>query len=71
MTPDIKECVKGVVKFEYYRGQELWYVCENGFKFPVPISDIGEATFLSEDRAMLFMRYIRKYIDSVKKEEQE
>lgn len=33
------------------------------FIFPVPISDIGNATFLAQDKAILFMRYIRKHLD--------
>ena len=37
----------------------------SGFRFPVPISDAGTATFLAEDRAMLFMRYIRRQIADV------
>lgn len=69
---DIKEMVGGSkkVKFAYYRGGSLWYEAENGFKFPVPVSDIGEATFLAEDRAMLFMRYIRKELEEQKKAEE-
>ena len=48
---------------------ELWYRTECGFKFPVPISeDAGNTTFLVEDRAMLFMRYIKKQIVAVKAE---
>ena len=48
------------VRFCYYRDSQLWYETECGFRFPVPIGDAGTATFLSEDRAILFMRYIRK-----------
>lgn len=59
---DLKEHVKGQVSFEYYRDGNLWYVTESGFKFPVPIDDIGNATFLARDKAMLFMRYIRKHM---------
>lgn len=33
-----------------------------GPEFPVPISDIGNATFLAFDKAILFMRYIRKHL---------
>jgi hypothetical protein len=69
MNPDIKDCIKGNVSFEYCRGNNLWYSCENGFVFPVPIDDIGEATFLKTDRAMLFMRYIRKYLAEISKEQ--
>ena len=48
------------VRFAFYRDGELWYETECGFRFPVPIADAGTATFLAEDRAILFMRYIRK-----------
>lgn len=64
---DIKDMVKDdqVVRFQYYRDGQLWYASENGFEFPVPIEDIGNATFLAEDRAMLFMRYIRKHLNTI------
>lgn len=54
------------VHFQYYRAGELHYKTESGFQFPVPISDIGDATFLAEDKAILFMRYIRKQLDLLK-----
>jgi hypothetical protein len=50
------------VRFSFYRDGQLWYETECGFRFPVPIEEAGTATFLSEDRAILFMRYIRKYM---------
>jgi hypothetical protein len=53
------------VRFSFYRDGQLWYETECGFRFPVPISDAGTATFLVEDRAMLFMRYIRKQISAL------
>ena len=59
------------VYFEFYRKNELWYRTECNFKFPVPIKDTGDGTFLIEDKAMLFMRYIRKQIESYKAENQE
>lgn len=60
--PDIKECIKGTVTFSYYRSGQLWYTCGNGFIFPVPVDDTGDAKFEATDKGMLFMRYIRKYI---------
>jgi len=64
----IKNRVKNKkVIFEYYRDNALWYSCEDGFMFPVPIEDIGNATFLREDKAMLFMRYLRKYMNTIEK----
>lgn len=62
----IKEMVKDKkVNFLFYRTGELWYTTECGFEFPVPISDTGDGVFLSSDRAILFMRYIRKHIDYI------
>lgn len=62
--PNIKDCVKGTVKFLYYRAGELYYQCDNGFVFRVPIDDTGTAAFKAEDKSMLFMRWIRKEIES-------
>jgi len=56
------------VTFVRYRKGELIYVTECGFEFPVPINDTGDATFLSQDKAMMFMRYIRKHIAEVENE---
>ena len=53
------------VRFSFYRDGYLWYATECGFRFPVPVSEAGTATFLAEDRAILFMRYIRKQVASV------
>lgn len=60
----IKDMVKDgqKVKFLFYKSHELWYVTETGFEFPVPTYDTGDGTFLAEDKAMLFMRYIRKHV---------
>jgi len=61
------------VRFCFYRDGQLWYETECGFQFPVPIGDTGTATFLAEDRAILFMRYIRKYmavLDNARRETQ-
>jgi hypothetical protein len=55
------------VRFSFYRDGQLWYETECKFLFPVPIEEAGTATFLAEDRAILFMRYIRKHMDVVEK----
>lgn len=61
------------VYFLFYRDMSLYYVTDpsddfpEGLEFPVPISDIGNATFLATDKACLFMRYIREHLESVKK----
>jgi hypothetical protein len=68
-TRTIKEMVgkNQKVVFRFYRDGQLWYATECDFEFPVPISEAGTATFLAEDRAILFMRYIRKYMEFLKK----
>lgn len=60
----IKEMVKDnkQVFFAFYKDGNLWYRHEEGFEFPVPIEDVGTATMLNQDKAMLFMRYIRKHL---------
>lgn len=64
---NIKDMVSGgkLVRFAFYRSGDLWYRTDCGFEFPVPISDAGDAVFLAEDRAILFMRYIRKHIAAI------
>lgn len=55
------------VRFNFYKEGELWYITEDGFEFPVPIADTGNGIFLAEDKAMLFMRYIRKHLEFIAK----
>lgn len=58
----IKDMVKNgkQVEFQFYRKGSLYYSTECGFIFPVPIDDTGDGQFNRTDKAMLFMRYIRK-----------
>jgi hypothetical protein len=69
----IKEMVKDhrKVRFSFYTDRELWYITEDGFEFPVPIEEVGNATFMAEDRAILFMRYIRKHMEMLDKARKE
>ena len=63
---DIKEIVKdNEVRFAKYRRGYAYYtvrVPSQGidYMFPVPISDVANATLHATDKAMVFMRYIRK-----------
>ena len=59
----LTEMVKGRVRFLFYRAGELWYRTDvDGFEFPVPIADTGDAVFGVEDKGMFFMRWIRKHL---------
>lgn len=67
----LKECIQGKVQFQFYRKGNLYYTCDNGFQFRVPIEDCGDASFNREDKAILLMRYIRKEIKLQDGEENE
>lgn len=43
----------------------LYYETEKGLIFEVPISDTGDAVFKPEDKAIMFMRWIRKEIQRI------
>ncbi len=67
MKIDIKRAVTNnrKVTFAYYRDNSLWYVTEFDDLFSVPIDDIGNATFNREEKAILLMRYMRKWNESI------
>lgn len=66
--PTLKELVAGdkQVKFVAYRKGNLHYETDCGFEFIVPIEDCDDGVFLNVDRAMFFMRYIRKQLEANK-----
>ncbi len=64
---NIKDIVKdNTVRFVRYRQGVAYYgvsvPTEGDYIFPVPLEDIGDATLELEDKAILFMRYIRRAI---------
>ncbi|MBF0207908.1 MAG: hypothetical protein HQK53_13590 [Oligoflexia bacterium] len=74
MNLTIKEIIKdNYVKFSRYRKGILYYhvvilrdVNEDDagiYDFPVPIDDCGDADFPASDKAIMFMRYIRKALE--------
>lgn len=57
----LKNRVSGKVKFLFYQAGQLWYECEDGFRFSIEVpGDTGTGRFLAEDKGLYFMRYIRK-----------
>lgn len=64
---NLKEMVSDnkMVSFVEYRQGNLWYTTEDGFKFPVPMEDVGTATFHATEKALLMMRYIRKHLQTI------
>lgn len=72
MMIDVKRAVSDnrTVTFSHYRDGELWYETAFGEIFPVPIDDVGNAVLTKEDKALLFMRYMRKWNAQVNDERQ-
>jgi hypothetical protein len=61
---NITELVKNKTAcFVHYRDGYFIYETEDGFQFPVPLADIGTATLLAEDKALFFMRWIRRHLE--------
>ena len=65
---NIKEVVKdNTVRFSYLRAGVAYYSVDvkgTEYTFPVRLDDLGEATLLAEDKAIFFMRYIRKALEN-------
>jgi len=57
------------VHFYFAKGTQLWYITDDDFVFPVPFSDMGDGKFLPSDKAIIFMRYIRKQLKRVEEED--
>lgn len=75
----IKQMVRdeNQAEFAYYRDRQLWYevmymddmMMPHKFLFPVPIEDIGNATFGRAEKALLMMRYIRKHLKTLEEQD--
>lgn len=67
MNTNITQLIKNnTVLFDSYRQQHFYYRIahnEKSFIFPVPIDDVGTATLLATDKAIVFMRWIRKSME--------
>lgn len=59
------------VSFTHFVNGEFWYQTVDGFAFPVPLADLGNATLLASDKATLFVRYIRKHLALLAQAKQE
>ena len=60
---ELKFYLEGKCEFQFYKDSQLWYRTQFGsFVFPVPVEDIGTATFNRIEKSSLMMRYIRKHL---------
>ncbi len=64
---DIKRAVSENrrVQFDFYRAGFLYYQTEFGELFSVPIDDVGDATFNQNEKAIMLMRYMRKWNEAL------
>jgi len=68
MKRQLGELIKNKsVQFRFYRQGYLHYETEDGFEFTVPLEETGDATFKSEDKAIFFMRWIRRQLELAEK----
>jgi len=61
-----------VVRFAYFRDGDFWYQHEDGLLFSISLQEAtsSKVTFLAEDRAMLFMRWIKRFIEQAKRDKE-
>jgi ribosomal-protein-alanine N-acetyltransferase len=66
---DIKDIIRdNQVRFLRFRQGYLYYAVTvpgepADYMFPVPVADVGDATLQAQEKAILFMRYIRKAME--------
>lgn len=68
IEPPLKAFVsnrKNMVEFSFFRQGHFFYEVQDDntgveYQFPVPIEDVGSATIMALDKAITFMRWIRK-----------
>lgn len=61
----LTEHVRGKSRFSHARAGHLYYLTDTGLEFPIPFSDMDDATFQVEDKSLLFMRWIRAHLKTV------
>jgi hypothetical protein len=69
----LKQRVKNIVKFKFFEDYTLVYECFDGFEFKIPAKDTvneqgAQPRFNAEEKRIIFMRWIRKEMESQLKE---
>ena len=64
-TETLKSRVKGYVNFSFFRDGTLWYVCQDGWEFSIPMEDTmnsqgSSPTFDAQMKGIYCMKWIRK-----------
>jgi len=61
----LKSRVGDYINFSFFRDGQLWYVCNDGWEFPIPVEDTNNAqgsapTFSAQMKGISLMRWVRK-----------
>ncbi len=63
----LKELIVGKkAKFVEFHSETLFYDIE-GFRFPVPIYELQGASVKSEEKASVFLRWVKRTLDEINK----
>lgn len=67
----LKFRIKHVVTLSHYRNGEVWYVCADGFKFPVQVpADVGDAELKATERGGSMMKFIKRQMKLIESSKQ-
>lgn len=63
-TEILKNRVKGYINFSFFRDGKLWYVCEDGWEFAIPVEDTSNTqgnspTFSAQMKGIYLMKWVR------------
>ena len=52
-----------LARFLHLRAGVMTYTLDDGFRFEVPVSELGDASVHAEERAMVLMKWIKRSLD--------
>lgn len=63
------DILKQSVRFKHYRNGSLFYETEDGrFTFEVPTVELGDSAVMANEKASLFMKWIKRGLDQIKED---
>ena len=64
MIPPFIKLIKELATFSFYRDGGLYYKTSvSGFMFRIPVDDIGTGTLRSQEKAIVFLRWLKPAYD--------
>lgn len=59
--------LKTLCKLDFYRDGNLYYITDTGFRFTVPVSEVGNGTCLVADRTITYMKWVKPQFEAAYK----